>query len=169
MSAQHSVYYSFIKKTVKWWKEIVFWVTETSMVNSYILYKLTAANLKSPYAYRRSVMESFTSRHISMSPSCPCVGCPRTQKYLDGDTPERFNGRLHIIDIRKQRSGTPSLLAQDDREPYSPSCSHAGRLHFLESRYKLIPRRCVPAYLNEHVAYKRGVAGPPKMATGSKT
>ena len=29
---QHSVYYSFIRKTVKWWKKIVFWLIETSMV-----------------------------------------------------------------------------------------------------------------------------------------
>ena len=89
------------------------------MVNSYILYKLTVASPKSPVAYHRSVMESLASRHISMSPSRPCVGCPRKQKYPDGDTPERFNRRLHIIDIRKERSGTPSLLAQADRKPYS--------------------------------------------------
>ena len=57
------------------------------MVNSYILYKDTVASPKSHVAYRRSVIESIASRHISMSPSRPCV-----------------NGRLHIIDIRKQRS-----------------------------------------------------------------
>ena len=45
---QHSVYYSFSRKTVKWWKKIVFWLRETSMVNSYILYKLTVASPKSP-------------------------------------------------------------------------------------------------------------------------
>ena len=81
------------------------------MVNSYILYKLTVASPKSPVAYRRSVMESLASRHISMSPSRPCVGRTRKQKHPDGDTPERLNRRLHIIDIRKQRSGTPSLPA----------------------------------------------------------
>ena len=54
---QHSVYYRFIRKTVKWWKKIAFWLIETSMVNSYILYKLTVASPKSPAAYRRTVME----------------------------------------------------------------------------------------------------------------
>ena len=48
---QHSVYYRFIRKTVKWWKKIAFWLIETSMVNSYILYKLTVASPKSPAAY----------------------------------------------------------------------------------------------------------------------
>ena len=104
---------------------------------SYILFKLTVASPKSPVAYHWSVMESLASRHISMSPSHPCVGHPHKQKYPDGDTLERLNGRFHIIDIHKQRSGTPSLLAQDDREPHSPSCSHTGRLHFLESCYKI--------------------------------
>ena len=82
---QHSVYYSFIRKTVKWWKKIGFWLTETSMVNSYtyILYKLTVASPKSPVAYRQSVMESLASQCISMSPSHPCVGRPRKQKYPD--------------------------------------------------------------------------------------
>ena len=101
---QHAVYYSFIRKTVKWWRMIVFLLIETSMVNSYILYKDTVASPKSHVAYHRSVIESLASRHISMSPSHPCVGRPRKQKYPDGDTPERLNGRLHIIDIRKQRS-----------------------------------------------------------------
>ena len=54
---QHAVYYRFIRKTVKWWKKIVFWLTETSMVNSCILYKLTVASPKSPVVYRWSVME----------------------------------------------------------------------------------------------------------------
>ena len=99
---QHAVYYSFIRKTVKWWRKIVFWLIETSMVNSYILYKDTVASPKSHVAYHRSVIESLASRHISMSPSHHCVGRPRKQKYPDGDTPERLNGRLHIIDIRKQ-------------------------------------------------------------------
>ena len=46
---QHSVYYSFIRKSVKWWKKIVFWLIATK---SYILYKLTVASPKSPVAYR---------------------------------------------------------------------------------------------------------------------
>ena len=82
----------------------MFWLIETSMIKSYILYKDTVESPKSHVAYRRSVIESLASRHISMSPSRPCVGRLRKQKYPDGDTPERLNGRLHIIDIRKQQS-----------------------------------------------------------------
>ena len=85
------------------------------MVNSYILYKLTVASPKSLVAYRWSVMESLASQHISMSLSRPCVGRPRKQKHPDGDTPERLNGRLHISDIRKQLSGTPSMLYSSSR------------------------------------------------------
>ena len=66
------------------------------MVNSYILYKLTVASPKSPAAYRRSVMEWSPLHHdILLCQSRPCVGRPRKQKYPDGDTPERLNGRSH--------------------------------------------------------------------------
>ena len=35
---QHSVYYSFLQKTVKWWRKLFFWLIETSVINSYILH-----------------------------------------------------------------------------------------------------------------------------------
>ena len=39
LADQHAVYYSFIRKTVKWWRKVVFWLVETAVLNSYILYK----------------------------------------------------------------------------------------------------------------------------------
>ena len=41
---QHSIYYSLIRKTVKWWKKL-------KQLHS--MYKLTVASPKSPVAYRR--------------------------------------------------------------------------------------------------------------------
>ena len=32
-------YYSFVHKTVKWWRKVFFWMLEVATVNSYILYK----------------------------------------------------------------------------------------------------------------------------------
>ena len=32
-------YYSFVRKSVKWWRKLFFWLTEATVVNSYILYK----------------------------------------------------------------------------------------------------------------------------------
>ena len=44
---QHAVYYSFIRKTINWWKKIVFWLIEMSTVNNYIPYKHTVLCPKS--------------------------------------------------------------------------------------------------------------------------
>ena len=134
---QHSVYYRFIRKTVKWWKKIAFWLIETSMVNSYILYKLTVASPKSPAAYRLSVMEWSPLHHdILVYHRLVLVWAVHANRNTQMVT--HLKGLTDgSTDIRKQRSGTLSLLAQADCKPYSPSCSHAGRLHFLESRYKM--------------------------------
>ena len=137
---QHSVYYRFIRKTVKWWKKIAFWLIQTSMVNSYILYKLTVASPKSPVAYRRSVMEWSPLHHdILVCHRLVLVWVVHANRNTQMVT--HLKGLMDgSTDIRKQRSescGTLSLLAQANCEPYFPSCSHAGRLHFLESRYKI--------------------------------
>ena len=36
---QHCTYYSFVRKTLKWWRKIFFYLLECSTVNSYILYQ----------------------------------------------------------------------------------------------------------------------------------
>ena len=38
---QLTVYYSFVRKTRKWWRKIFFYLLEVSVVNSYLLYKQT--------------------------------------------------------------------------------------------------------------------------------
>ena len=107
------------------------------MVNSYILYKLTVASPKSPAAYRRSVMEWSPLHHnILVCHRLVLVWVVHANRNTQMVT--HLKGLTDgSTDIGKQRSGTLSLLAQADCEPYSPSCSHAGGLHFLESRYKI--------------------------------
>ena len=34
-----AVYYSFERKTRKWWRKVFFWLMESTLVNSYIIYK----------------------------------------------------------------------------------------------------------------------------------
>ena len=104
LADQHAVYYSFIRKTVKWWRKVVFWLVETAVVNSYILYKETVPNPMSHMAYRRSVVESLASRYIVCAPPRRLVGRPRKRSHPDGDVPERLNHRLHIVEQRTQRN-----------------------------------------------------------------
>ena len=36
---QLMAYYSFLHKSVKWWRKIFFWLLEVMVINSYIIYK----------------------------------------------------------------------------------------------------------------------------------
>ena len=38
---QYGCYYSFGRRSVKWWRKLMFWLLEVSIVNSYILHRLT--------------------------------------------------------------------------------------------------------------------------------
>ena len=57
-------YYSFLHKSVKWWKKVFFWIVEVVVVNFYIIYKeQTSANRKQPIthvAYRPTLIETLS-------------------------------------------------------------------------------------------------------------
>ena len=75
---QYCVYYSFVRKTIKWWRKLFFYLLECSTVNSYILYKETcSAARKKPLTsleYRRSVVEALAQEHLQDSSSHPSAG-----------------------------------------------------------------------------------------------
>ena len=41
LADQYTTYYSFVRKSRKWWEKVCFWLLEVATVNSYILYKYT--------------------------------------------------------------------------------------------------------------------------------
>ena len=96
---QYCVYYSFVRKTIKWWRKLFFYLLECSTVNSYILYKETcSAAGKKPVTsleYRRSIIEALAQEHLQDSSSRPSVGRQRV-----GPTPNRLNRKLHLLDQR---------------------------------------------------------------------
>ena len=58
---QHAVYYSFLRKTMKWWRKcfFLFLIIETAMVNSYVLYNCTVTPKKSqPPGLPNALVES---------------------------------------------------------------------------------------------------------------
>ena len=124
LADQHAVYYSFIRKTVKWWRKVVFWLVETAVVNSYILYKETVPNPMTHVAYRRSVVQSLASRYIVCAPPRRLVGRPRKRSHPDGDVPERLNQRLHIVEQRSQRNCVVCCAAGRKSRPvyYCKTC-----------------------------------------------
>ena len=58
---QYAVY-SFVRKTVKWWRKVVFWLFETAIVNSYLLYTESTATPISHIAFR--LWHQHTSRQL---------------------------------------------------------------------------------------------------------
>ena len=93
---QNSVYYSFIRKSRKWWKKLFFWLQEVTTVNSYILYQFHHDNL-THLQYRRQVIESLAVRFLSTVPPRPRPGCPRKRPLTEGDGNSlRLNGKSHF-------------------------------------------------------------------------
>ena len=39
LADQYTVYYSFVRRSKKWWRKVCFWLLEVVIVNAYILYK----------------------------------------------------------------------------------------------------------------------------------
>ena len=124
LADQNAVYYSFIRNTVKWWRKVAFWLLETAVVNSYILYTKTVPAPKSHIVFRRILIESLASRHIVSALPHPRVGRPRKRSHPDGDVPERLNQQLHIMDQRTQRNCVVCRAAGRQSRPlyYCKTC-----------------------------------------------
>ena len=134
---QHSVYYSFQRKTRKWWRKVFFWLMEATVVNSYVLYQqsVTAAGdrPRSHLTYRREVLEILASRCICTAPPRPLGGRPRKRPRLEA-RPDRMNGHLHVLGKRDHPLDCVvcSLRAEGTRRRtlyFCKSCTNTPSLH----------------------------------------
>jgi hypothetical protein len=107
---QYSCYYSFGRKSIKWWRKLMFWLLEVSIVNAYILYKGTVPSdsLLSHVNFRRQLV-------VSLCQGVP-LGDVRRQLMLPSRSEERFHGR-HYSD-----NG-------DTRRDYCKTCTDRPPLH----------------------------------------
>ena len=74
---QLTVFYSFVRKTRKWWRKLFFWLLEVSVVNSYLLYKQTVPGPSNHLAYRRAIVEKVAMICVHQGPPRPGPGAPR--------------------------------------------------------------------------------------------
>ena len=95
---QHCTYYSFIRKTLKWWRKMFFYLLECSTVNSYILYKKACTEAEArpltSIDFRRSIIDDLVREHLESS-NRQTVGRPRLRP-----TPIRLNKKLHLLNQR---------------------------------------------------------------------
>ena len=84
---QNSVYYSFIRKSHKWWRKLFFWLLEVAVVNSFILCKLNSHSTTTHLQYRRHVIQALATRYLHTAPPRPRPDCPRKRSLSlsDGD------------------------------------------------------------------------------------
>ena len=101
---QYIVYYSFVQKSKKWWRKFFFWLFETAVVNSYILYRTTTPSPSTHLHYRRSVIDALATRHLSDAPPRPHAGHPRVAPvFPTAGNPDRLNKQQHFLGRREMQ------------------------------------------------------------------
>ena len=89
---QLMAYYSFLHKSVKWWRKIFFWLLEVMVINAYIIYKeLARRRGERPIthlAFRRKLIESL-SEPIRSSASTSARPGSRASHHLERLQPVR--------------------------------------------------------------------------------
>ena len=102
LADQYTTYYSFVRKSRKWWKKVCFWLLEVATVNSYILYKST--NTTSTHLqFRRAIIESLARIHLQDGPE-RVRGRPFSRHHTDNSAvvnPERLNRKPHFLAQRE--------------------------------------------------------------------
>ena len=91
---QYSSYYSFTKKSVKWWRKLMFWLLEVGIVNSYIVYRCTVEKPLSSVNYRRQII-------LVLCENLPTTNINR-QRMRSSREDVQFQGR-HYVERRERR------------------------------------------------------------------
>ena len=92
---QLTVFYSFIRKTRKWWRKLFFYMMEVSIVNSYLLYKATVSQPRNHVGYRRAMLEQMAKLSIQQGPPRRGPGAPR--RGVTYDVPQRLDRKPHFL------------------------------------------------------------------------
>ena len=79
---QYAVYYSFVRKSRKWWRKLFFWLFEVTLVNSYILYRQTVPHPSTHLQFRHSIVDALTTQYMSMRPPRTPRGRPRKRSFV---------------------------------------------------------------------------------------
>jgi len=61
---QYCATYSFLRRTLKWWRKLFFWGLEVSIMNAYILYKQSCKNSNSNLMSHISIRKELVMVHV---------------------------------------------------------------------------------------------------------
>ena len=102
LADQYTVYYSFIRKSKKWWKKVCFWLLEVAVVNSYILYHTTNSTY-THLQFRRSIIDTLARMHLQEANGQRGRPFKRSLTDMTAGDPERLNHKPHFLAKREQR------------------------------------------------------------------
>ena len=89
---QLSSYYPFLRKTLKWWKKVMFWSIEVAVINSYVVYKQDrhGDKLMTHLEFRRELVVQLSQ---------PLCSIPRSHRGHHSDQSlERLHAGNHFIE-----------------------------------------------------------------------
>ena len=108
---QMATYYSFLRKSVKWWRKVMFWLLEVSIVNAYILHSTQLTTHQQPplthLQFRRALVQGLVSHRLHVPQPL------RPGRRVDMSL-EQMRPILHFSD-------------ESDRRRDSRVCSSSGR------------------------------------------
>ena len=141
---QNSVYYSFIRKSRKWWRKLFFWLMEVAVVNSFILFQLHSQGKTSHLQYRRALIESLGTRYLQQVPPRPRPGRPRKRALsIDVGDPERLNGRPHFPGKSEDVQPQQCIVCSDRKTKRRRTLYHCST---CRSKPPLCPTPCFMKY-----------------------
>ena len=100
---QYTVYYSFVRRSVKWWRKVFFWLMEVAAVNSYLLYKCTVPKPMTHREFRQSVICSLTLPTIQLVSARAASLHYHHLRLSHSGISERLNRHPHFMGKGKQR------------------------------------------------------------------
>ena len=106
---QLTSYYSFLHKSVKWWRKVFFWVVELAMVNSFILHKKIQKSAELP-----SMSHVNFRREILLDLCRPLSQQPKPSKRLSDHSLERLQNTPHYSKKMTKRRDCRVCSSRED-------------------------------------------------------
>jgi hypothetical protein len=86
-------YYCFVRKSIKWWRKVFFWVLDLSIVNSFIIFRHTLAETNCKQAihldFRREIVSELIKPFMLSRPA-QAISIARNGL-------QRMNGQAHFM------------------------------------------------------------------------
>ena len=138
---QFATYYSFLHKSVKWWRKIFFWILEVAVINAYIIYKkLATSRGRRPMkhkTFRQALIDYLSAPLRSQASQRTRRGPPQAESL------ERLQHVSHYMEKGRKRT---DCVVCSDRAPGGTRHLTLYHCATCTSKPSLCPSGCFQAY-----------------------